>query len=147
MNKSISHAFVDRETPEVKCAEVSFAMHIEAVCGCTLEKLSTLDSVDWKIIKDGKHIGYAEAKCRNIAFGDYPTAPLAITKFKAARKLIGNKPLRFLLFVRYTDGDFVCEPKSADEYVQQIMWARNHPGEPPEPSECCFIPISEFKRL
>lgn len=112
--------------------------------GCEIRKLPVRYTVDWAVIRNDRLKAYAEFKQRRHPSTKYMTFMLSHLKWCEGRKLADEAGVPFLVIVRFEDGLFYHQAKSACE----IGWGgRADRGDSQDMETVVYIPCSQFKRI
>lgn len=137
--------------------EKDFMLKINQTFECKCMKLPKSWSIDLLIAKDKKGIAWAEIKCRNHLFSDYPSWIIAEDKLKAGRwahntflALPFTKPrlMPFILFMRCLNADYWVDLiKHKDLPVELVKAQNNTFGDPRANRKHVFIESKFFKEF
>lgn len=145
------------ETSQHAEAEAAFVKTIMLAKKVKMHKLPISYRLDYLVSdSESRAIALAELKCRNNASNIYPTYAISLAKYDQGLRLtdhlchdLTSEPIRFLLFVRFTDKDMyykhspINSPEICCRWGGRIWDARDEDDREP----MVHIPMKFFKDL
>jgi hypothetical protein len=139
-------SFIPRENKETLRMEGLLKNRVEGKWKVKMAKLPTNYSLDFSVIKDGRVIGLAEAKCRTVSFDTYPTYMISLKKWNAMRQFQASSNLKVLLIVGFTDGDYWVDISTVGEFSSK-MGGRSDRDWTVDTEPCVYFKNKYFKEL
>jgi hypothetical protein len=134
------------ETAADLSREDSVADIVATRWGCRHVKLGGLSPLDRLLFRGDTPKGYIEIKCRTNAHDYYPDYMIDAGKMDACMAIAKDEGVPFFLIVQFTDGVYWIKVEKGS-FSNRKIGGRTDRGDPNDIEECCYVPMSLWRRL
>lgn len=135
------------ETKEDLANERRIQATIEKRYGCLLRKMPIKLQLDFMAWKDGKAVGFVEARQRKTPMMKYPTYMISLHKVLMAQQLTATTNLPCYLAVQFSDKLAMCKlpPDDPNNYVD--FGGSDRRDDPQDYEPMLYFDMSNFKEV
>lgn len=131
------------ESPADRYNENAAKEKIEVWANCRLEKLSSVDYLDWKAYRNAKLVAVIEFKKRSNPRLQYPTYMVSAEKWKNGIAMAEKLKVPFIFVVQWTDGLYHLKV-TEDIEVSKGVGGRTDRGDSYDIEQMVYVDTSLF---